>query len=168
MHGGSAGNNYLFAGDGLATLFGGGNGDQLFAYGDMQQMLVGSAGTATLSGAFSSGDNVFISGTGNESIVGGTGKDLFIGGCGSDTVFATDGGRDTFQFIRGMAGGQELVQNVYDSNSVKIMLTNYCGNEKQSALNSQTTDGSSVSFTLSDGTRVTFENITHLSAKNFI
>ncbi len=36
------------------------------------------------------------------------------------------------------------------------------------ALAYQTTDGHSVSISLSDGTKVTFENITHLSSKNFM
>lgn len=149
-------------------MFGGGDNDQLYAFGDAGQMLVGSDGYATLSAAFTDGNNTIKGGQGDEAITGGTGKDLIISGAGADTVFATDGARDTFAFVRDEAGGTALIQNVYDARDVRIDLIDYGKCEEKYALESQTTDGGSVSFSLSDGTRVTFDNITHLTDKNFI
>ena len=131
-------------------------------------MLVGSDGYSTLSAAFNWGNNTIKGGEGDEAITGGTGRDLIVSGAGNDTVFATDGDRDTFAFIRNEAGGQTLIQNIYDTRDVRIDLIDYGRCEVSQALNSQTTDGSSVSFSLSDGTQITFENITHLTSKNFI
>lgn len=168
VHGGKAGNNYLLAGSGAATLFGGGNNDELYAFGEVGQMLVGSSGTSTLNAAFNWGDNTIRGGTGNEEMTGGTGADQFIAGAGRDTIFATDGDRDLFTFIRGQAGGSVLVQNIYDASDVRIDLVNYSCGEEAYALSHQTKTGSSVTVNLSDGTRVTFENITGLSSKNFI
>jgi Ca2+-binding RTX toxin-like protein len=168
VHGGTAGNNFLFAGEGAATLFGGGNNDQLYAYGELGQMLVGSVGFATLSAAFNWGDNTIKGGQGDERMEGGTGRDNFIAGAGNDTIFATDGERDTFTFIRNEAGGSALIQNIYSADNVRIDLVNYGCYEVRHALASQTTSGSSVTFSLTDGTEVTFENITSLSSRNFI
>ncbi len=168
VHGGRGGENYLFAGSGAATLFGGGNGDQLYAFGEIGQMLVGSSGYSTLSAGFNWGNNTIKGGTGNEEMTGGTGKDLFIAGAGKDTIFATDGDRDVFTFIRGQAGGTALVQNVYNSNDVRIDLVNYGCAEEAYALASQRTNGGAVTFSLTDGTKVTFENITRLTSQNFI
>ena len=167
IHGGTDGNNFLFAGNGPATLFGGGAGDQLFAYGDVSQALIASNGNTPLDGSFGSGRNTFQSGRGDDSVVGGTGRDLFVGGGGVDTVFATDGGRDMFRFINGQAGGVTLVQNIYEESDVRIDLVDYGCGAARSALDHQTTDGSSVSISLSDGTRITFENITYLTDRNF-
>jgi Ca2+-binding RTX toxin-like protein len=167
IHGGSGGNNYLFAGSGPATLFGGGNGDQLLAYGSAGQTLIGGAGQETLSAAFSSGRDLLIAGSGNQSLVGGTGADTFVGGAGHDTVFAANPGQSLFEFIKGQAGGTELVQNAYSAADIHIHLSGYGANEANHAVATQTTHGGAVTISLSDGTKVTFENITHLSSSNF-
>lgn len=131
-------------------------------------MLVGSAGYSTLSAGFNWGDNTIKGGTGNEAMTGGTGEDLFIAGAGRDTIFATDGDRDLFTFIHGQAGGTALVRNIHDSSDVRIDLVNYGRAEEAYALSHQTTNGASVTFSLTDGTQVTFENITRLTSQNFI
>ncbi len=168
VHGGRGGDNYLFAGSGAATLFGGGDGDQLYAYGEVGQMLVGSGGYATLSAALNWGNNTIVGGSGDETIIGGTGRDVIIAGDGSDTIFATDGARDVFALIQGEAGGTLLVQNIYDARDVRIDLIDYGRGEEAYALSHQTTDGSSVTVSLTDGTTITFENITHLTGRNFV
>jgi Ca2+-binding RTX toxin-like protein len=166
VHGGSAGHNFLVAGAGPATLFGGGDGDQLFAFGAQSQTLIGGSGHEVLSGAFSSGNDLLVAGPGNNSLVGGSGADTFVGGSGSDTVFASSASKDVFEFVKGQAGGSELVQNVFDSASVHIKLSGYSSTEAANALAGQTTNGSSVTLSLSDGTKITFDNITHLNSTN--
>lgn len=168
VQGGRGGDNNLIAGSGAATLFGGGDGDQLYAYGGVGQMLVGSAGYATLSAAFNWGNNTIVGGSGNEAIIGGSGRDLIIAGAGADTVFATGGARDVFALIQGAAGGSLLVQNIFDARDVRIDLINYGRGEEAYALSNQTTNGSSVTVSLTDGTTITFENITHLTGRNFV
>jgi Ca2+-binding RTX toxin-like protein len=167
VHGGSAGSNFLFAGDGAATLFGGGNGDNLFAFGDHDQTLIAGSGRETLSAAFSGGNDLLIAGSGNNSLVGGTGADTFVGGSGHDTVFATNPGASLFEFIKGQAGGTELVQDVFAATDVHIHLSGYGAGEAAHALTSQHAAGGGVTISLTDGTKVTFQNISHLNSSNF-
>ncbi len=167
IHGGSAGKNFLFAGDGAATLFGGGNGDKLFAFGSQDQTLIAGSGKETLSAAFSSGNDLLIAGSGNDSLVGGTGADTFVSGSGHDTVFATNPGAALFEFIKGEAGGTELVQNVFAAPDVHIHLSGYGVGEAAQALAGQHAVGGAVTISLTDGTKVTFQNISHLNSSNF-
>lgn len=101
-------------------------------------------------------------------MVGGTGGDRIIAGKGDDTVFATDGDRDVFVFVRNEAGGSALVQNIYDARDVRIDLVNYGCRAEDYALRGQTSVGYAVTVHLTDGTEITFENITQLIGKNFI
>lgn len=168
IHGGTSGNNFLFAGTGAATLFGGGNGDQLFAYGNQNQTLIAGFGQETLSAAFSSGNDLLIAGSGNVSLIGGSGADTFVGGSGHDTVFAANPGAALFEFIKGQAGGTELVENVFGAADVHIHLSGYAANEVTHALASQHAHDGGVILSLSDGTKVTFENVTRLTSSNFV
>jgi Ca2+-binding RTX toxin-like protein len=167
VHGGSDGNNFLFAGDGAATLFGGGSGDQLFAYGGHRQTLIAGAGNETLSGAFGWGNNKFVAGSGHDTMIGGSGHDTFVGGRGHADVLATNPGKDVFEFIKGEAGGKMVVDGITNAADVHIDLDGYGRREVQHALGSQTSNGSSVTVSLSDGTRITFDSITHLNVSNF-
>jgi Ca2+-binding RTX toxin-like protein len=165
--GGSAGNNFLFAGDGLATLVGGGNDDQLFAYGTAKQLLIAASGNETLSAALSSGADTLAAGSGKDLLIGGTGADTFVGGSGFATVMAGSGSQ-VFEFINHEAGGTELVQGIFDPSSIKIDLVGYGHSEVSHALASQTVTNGSVTIGLTDGTKVTFENVTSLSKSNFV
>lgn len=169
VFGGSKGNNYLQAGSGPATLFGGGNNDQLFAAGSSAQELHAASGNATLFGAFSSGSDTFYGGSGTDQIFGNGVDNTFVAGStGTATVSAIASANNLFQFINGAAGGTELVDNLTNASQVHIDLEGYGKNEVKNALAGQTTNGSSVTVTLSDNTKVTFENITHLTDKNFV
>ena len=165
--GGSAGNNLLWAGDGAATLGGGGSGDQLFAYGQSGQVLTAGSGNETLTAAFSGGNNSLTAGSGSDQLIGGTGADTFAGGKGADTVIAGTGA-DVYAFIKGHAGGTELVQGIFDPAAIRISLQGYGPHEVAEALASQHVAAGSVTIDLSDGTRVTFQNVTELQKSNFV
>jgi Ca2+-binding RTX toxin-like protein len=167
LFGGSAGNNFLQAGSGPATLFGGGNDDQLYAGGGSPQELHAGAGNETLFGGFASGSNTFYGGTGSDQIFGGGGSNTFVGAAGSATI--TAGASNLFEFINSAAtsGGMDTVEGLTNASQVNIALTGYGPSEAANAVAGQTTNGSSVTISLSDGTKVTFENITHLTSSNF-
>jgi Ca2+-binding RTX toxin-like protein len=166
IEGGSAGNNFLFAGDGLATLVGGGKGDQLYGYGSYNQSLIAGSGNETLSAALSSGNDTLKAGSGKDVLIGGFGSDTFVGGSGHATITAGLGS-DVFAFINHQAGGTELVQGIFDPASIKIDLQGYGPNAIADALASQTVKHGSVTIDLSDGTKVTFQDVTSLTRSNF-
>jgi len=128
-------------------LFGGGDGDQLFASGAAGQELHAGAGNETLNGVFASGADTFFASTGNTTIAGGGGPDLFV-------------------FTNGQSGGTDLIQN-FMSGQDTINLQGYGKNEVADALKSQTVAAGSVTITLSDSTKITFANVGSLTAKDF-
>jgi Ca2+-binding RTX toxin-like protein len=164
--GGTAGFNLLTAGIGQATLLGGAGGDTLTAAGNAPQELYGGAGNETLSGGTATGADTFFAGPGQDQITGGLGADTYVGGAGQATVNAV-GSSNVFDFIHGAAGGTVLVNDLTNAAQVNINLTGYGPTEAANALAGQTTDGTSVTLTLSDHTQITFENITHLTNSNF-
>jgi Ca2+-binding RTX toxin-like protein len=166
VEGGSGGNNYLQAGNGLATLIGGGNGDQLSAFGASAQWLKAGAGNETLSAAQSSGADTLTAGSGKDSLIGSIlGSDTFVGGSGAATVQAGFGS-NVFEFMKGQ-GGTELVTGIIDPSSIQIALVGYASNEVTKALASQTVSHGSVSISLTDGTKITFQDVTSLTKSNF-
>ncbi|HEY0185468.1 MAG TPA: calcium-binding protein [Rhodopila sp.] len=167
IEGGSAGNNFLFAGSGSATLIGGGSGDQLFAYGAQHQLLVAGAGNETLSAAFSTGGDTLKAGSGKDLLIGGSGADTFVGGSGSATIQAGFSG-NVFEFINHQAGGTDLIQGIFDPASIKIDLVGYGKGAIDNALHSQTVQGGSVTIGLTDGTKITFQDVTKLDRSNFV
>jgi Ca2+-binding RTX toxin-like protein len=169
LFGGSKGDNFLQAGSGPATLFGGGNDDQLYAGGSSPQELHAGAGNESLFGGFASGSNTFYGGTGSDQIFGGGGSNNFVGGSGSATVTANPGASNLFEFINSAAtsGGTDTVEGLTNTSQVHIALSGYAMDEAANAVAGQTTNGTSVTISLSDGTKVTFENITHLTSGNF-
>jgi Ca2+-binding RTX toxin-like protein len=165
--GGTAGNNYLFAGDGAATLVGGGSGDQLFAYGANAQTLIAGKGTETLSAAASSGSDLLKSGPGQDLLIGGTGSDTYVGSSGNTTVQAGLG-KQTFDFINfHTGGGTELVTGMFDSSLINIHLTGYAPGQVEASLQSATVQNNAITIGLEDGTKITFQDVTSLSKANF-
>lgn len=167
IRGGSAGKNYLLAGGGPATLFGGGNGDQLLAKGALTQTLVAGAGNETLSALASTGNDSLVAGSGKTLLLGNAGADTFVGGSGQATI-QVGSSANTFEFIRGESGGKNLVQYVPDTSDIRIHLEGYAASETAKALASQTVKQGSLTISLSDGTTVTFEDISQkLGPGNF-
>lgn len=166
LEGGSKGGNFLQAGSGPATLFGGGNGDQLYAGGSKQQ-LHAAGGNETLSGVAGGGSDTYYGGSGSDQIFGASGKQTFVAGTGAATVTANAGSKNLFEFMKSSGGGTELVTGLTDASQVHIDLVGYASNEVQYALAHQQTKDGSVTVTLSDHTKVTFQNISGLTAGNF-
>jgi len=169
LFGGTAGNNFLQAGSGSATLFGGGNNDQLYAGGSAPQQLFAGPGNETLFGGGAAGQDTFYAGSGMDQITGSTGQSTFVLGTGNATITAVPSSsfQAVFDAINGQAGGNDLVQGLTNASQLQIELTGYGPNEAANALAGQTTNGTSVTITLSDNTKITFADITHLTSSNF-
>ena len=169
LEGGSAGNNFLQAGSGPATLFAGGSNDQLYAGGSSPQELHAAGGNETLFGGFASGQDTFYAGSGSDQITGSTGQTTFVLGTGNATITAIPNSSfaDLFDVTNGQAGGTDSVGGLTSASQLKIDLTGYGPNEVTHALDNQTTNGTSVVITLTDGTTMTFDHITHLTSSNF-
>jgi Ca2+-binding RTX toxin-like protein len=167
IEGGSGGNNFLFAGNGAATLIGGGSGDQLYAFGSSAQWLKAGVGNETLSAAASSGADTLTAGAGKNLLVGGIGADTFVGGAGHATVQAGFGA-DVYAFMKGQAGGSELVTGIFDPSSIRIALVGYGAGEADHALSTASVKHGSISIGLTDGTKITFQDVTSLSKSNFV
>jgi Ca2+-binding RTX toxin-like protein len=166
VQGGSAGDNYLFAGNGLATLIGGGKGDQLFAFGSSAQLLMAGLGNETLSAAASFGNDTLSAGSGKDLLIGNAlGSDTFVGGSGAATVNAGFG-NNVFEFMKGL-GGSELVTGILDPSAIQIDLVGYGAGEVNHALNTSTVTNGSITIGLTDGTKITFQDVTSLSKSNF-
>jgi Ca2+-binding RTX toxin-like protein len=150
----------------MATLVGGGNNDQLFAYGSQNQSLIAGSGNETLSAAFSAGNDTLTAGPGKDLLIGGAGADTFVGGAGQATVQAGFG-KQVFDFINHQAGGTELVQGIFDPASIAIKLDGYGADAINQALATQTVKNGSVTISLTDGTKITFQDVTSLSKSNF-
>jgi Ca2+-binding RTX toxin-like protein len=171
IEGGSGGNNLLIAGNGAATLVGGGKGDQLMAYGASGQLLIAGTGAETLSAAASTGNVTLIGGSGKDLMIGGLGNDTFVGGSGQSTIQASLG-QNVFDFVnQGNHGhddaGTTLITGIFDPSSIKINLQGYGANEVNYALEHQTVKNGSVTVSLTDGTKITFQDVTALRSSNF-
>jgi Ca2+-binding RTX toxin-like protein len=167
VEGGSGGDNFLFAGNGAATLIGGGDGDQLFAFGSSAQWLKAGVGNETLSAAASSGADTLSAGAGKDLLIAGIGADTFVGGAGQATVQAGFGA-DVYAFMKGQAGGSELVTGIFNPSSIHIALVGYGAGEADHALSNATVKHGSITIGLTDGTKVTFQDVTSLSKSNFV
>jgi hypothetical protein len=150
-------------------LFAGGNNDQLYAGGGAPQLLHAASGNETLFGGFASGKDTFYAGSGSDQITGSTGQSTFVLGTGSATITASPSSsfKAMFDAINGQGGGTDLVTGLTNASQLDIQLTGYGPNEAANALAGQTTNGSSVTITLSDSTKITFTDITHLTSSNF-
>jgi Ca2+-binding RTX toxin-like protein len=163
--GGRAGDNLLMAGAGSATLFGSGNGDTLIAGGAARQQLHAGSGNETLIGGSATGSDTFYGGSGQDLITGGHGADTYVAGTGHATVNAV-GSSNVFEFIHGHSGGTLVVEDLTSASQVHIVLAGYGSHQAAQAIASQIAGANSVTLTLSDNTKITFENITHITAGN--
>jgi Ca2+-binding RTX toxin-like protein len=170
------GSNTIVGGTGSTTIFGGAGQNLIFGDGGPIQF-VGSAGTAgtnvTFFGSANSGGGSFAAYAGNETLnaggsqssnlfSAGTGSDRMIGGSGSDTMFAGTGsatmtggaGGDFFTFIKGAAGGSDVITDFNSNDS--LILVGYSAASVSAAIG---TAGSGSTLTLSDNTKITFQNV---------
>jgi Ca2+-binding RTX toxin-like protein len=166
--GGGAGNNVIQGGSGAATMVGGGDGDQLFAAGRMGDVLRAGAGNETLSAVLSTGHDQLFAGPGSDSLIAGPGAATLYGGSGSATLTA-GAGRDVFAFVKGEAGGTDLVQGFAGGpDGDKVALVGYGPHAVQDALSTQQHAGGATTLTLPDGTTITFSHVASLNTSNFV
>jgi len=95
---------------------------------------------------------------GNDSIVGGSGDDTFTAGGGSDT-FTSGAGDNQFVFFASQTDGQHDYITNWTSND-SLFLLNYSNADSANTLMANSTsDGGSLTITLSDSTQITFTNV---------
>jgi Ca2+-binding RTX toxin-like protein len=98
-------------------------------------------------------------------MAGGHGNDLFDAGSGNATLEAGTGS-DTFGFTDGTAGASDLLKNFVPGRDV-IALHGY--NESPATiLSNDTVAGGNTILALSDGTQITIDGVTRLTAASFI
>ena len=169
--GGSRGGNILAGGTGTAgsTLFGGGNGDVLFARGSAQTVLVASTGNETLSGGASTGNNIFFTGTGSDVLGGGSGNDLFVVGASGSSTIDGGAGADIINFTNRPTGSTAnvLINGFRPAEGDRIQLVGYGSGQVAAIVGTAPTNGG-TSVTLTDGTKITFAGVTNLSSSNFV
>jgi hypothetical protein len=169
LYGGSAGGNSLQTStiSGAATLFGGGNNDFLQLDGDHQ---VGSTGDGTnvlLAGQNASGSDTLYAGAGTGTLQGGlAGNNTINFGSGTYTVFGMHNGGITASngntFVDSVGGGHYTIEDFYSqqfggAGFDKVTL----GTATLSSLGTVAGSGGFTSSvaTLSDGTQITFQNV---------
>ncbi|HEX3347574.1 MAG TPA: hypothetical protein VHS58_05680 [Acetobacteraceae bacterium] len=167
--GGIAGHNSLIGGSGAVVLVGGGDGDTLAAAGSAPNVLVASGGAETLSGAASDGTLAFFAGAGNDLMIAGRGSNTFTDGPGAMTVVgAGTGTGNLYNFLNGV-DANVLIENFVPTQDV-LTLTGFAAGAAAAALASATPVGGGTQVTLTDGTRITFADLTpsQLSASVFV
>jgi len=163
--GGSAGRNVIVGGAKSSTIFGGGNGDTLFSGTGGGVIVAAATGNVTLSGSASGAAATFYAGGGANVIGGGAANEVFVAGRGQATMFG-GAGADSFVFVNGRAGGQVVLGDFNQAAGDRVLLQGYAGGAA-AALAGASVGGGSTVLSLSDGTRVTFQGVTGLTASAF-
>jgi serralysin len=142
----------------------GGTGILTFVGGSGPSTVFGGSGRETLFGG--SGNDQFFAGSGSASLVGGSGADTLFGGKGTATMVGGTGA-DIFAFAKGHAGGADTIEGFNPALGQKVSLQGYGPHAVANALASQHNVGGSTIITLSDGTMVTFDGVSHLVRSDF-
>lgn len=168
-----------------ATVNSGTGGATIFGAPNIQVNLVGSFGTAahpnvllaaggneTLNAAGSSSSNIFVShsgtGTANTQMIGGSGNDTMVAGAGAGSVTMTGGaGSDVYAFFKNSVA-TDVVKDFASGES--IFIEGYATTSSAAQLLANATvngaAGPGVTLGLSDGTTITFSNLTSASQLN--
>jgi hypothetical protein len=162
-------------GPGAATISAGLGGDSIklgtgksVVHTSGQATVVGGSGAATVSGGTGLS---FIGGGGDAMVTGAQGSDnSFQAGSGNETL--TGGafrghGSDTFVFSKSHAGGQDIITN-FTPGQDEVILKGYSEKELQAALLSAQTIPAGTTITLSDDTKITFNDLYWLDPKSFV
>jgi Ca2+-binding RTX toxin-like protein len=133
------------------------NGGQVWLYGSNNgNQFVAGSGNVTLQGAGASGNNLYFAGSGADSMVAGAGADTMVASSGSATM-AGGAGADQFDFIKGMTGGTDLIQDWDNADALNLF-----GYGNSPIVSQQVVNGSLV-LTLNDNTKITFQGVTSLN-----
>jgi subtilisin family serine protease len=163
---GSAEGSQLMAGTGKVVFYGGASGDVLTAAGAANDTLIAGAGSESLVGGTATGTLEMQGGRGNDIMTAGAGHTDFSVGIGNDAI--TDGGfADVITIVRGHAGGMDMI-NDFRVGTDRLDLIGYSTGSIAKALATQMSNGHGGSMLLlSDGTRVDFSGVAHLTSSIF-
>jgi hypothetical protein len=131
------------------------NGGSITFFGDTRNLLIAGPGNVTLNAGGSTGDNAFFGNSGADSLVGGAGTNFFVAGFNGGSTMSGGANVNTFAFVNGAAGGNDLIQN-WNAND-QLLLAGYA----PGGITKQKVTGGSNHITLSDGTQITVENFAH-------
>ncbi len=155
------------SGTGSVTIFGAsGAADYLTGTTGSPDFLIAGGGNETLSGAGNSGSQFLAMGSASvsASLIAGSGSDTLVAGAGPGSATMTGGsGSDTFVFFKQAAGGAKDVINNFTA-SDSVFIEGYGAGSAAALLQAATVGAGGVTLTLSDGTTVTFSNLTSTSA----
>lgn len=133
-------------------------------------LLGGSAGGNLLDGGNATGQIALVAGGANDTIAAGAGTTYIRTATGAETVVGS-----TSQFRSGLSltallqgNATDLVMQHFDPAWDYLALYGFPAGEVAAALAGATTVGGSERLTLSDGTHITFEGFTGLTAANFL
>jgi hypothetical protein len=145
------------------------NGDQLVAGQSGAEYLQAGAGTETLDGSQSTGNNTYFAGN-NVNFSNGTfyavtqintgaGTSTVFGGTGFSTVTAGSG-NTTLALVQGVAAGGTMTITNFDPAHEQVRLYNYAAGEAQAAIAGAQVGPAGTTVTLSDNTRIVFQGYT--------
>ena len=166
LFGGSSGRDLLVAGTGPSTLVGVGSGNQLVGIGTNPDVLISGGGNETLVGSADGGSDVMYANNGDDALFGGSGNDILVAASGNTQMIAGSGA-DLFVFSNGNAGGSAVIWN-FAKQQDHVGLYGYGPHVVRSILKSAVVASGSTAVTLRDNTRITFADVRHLSAHNFV
>ncbi len=165
--GGPAGANSITGGSGRSTIYGGGSGDVLSAGTGGGDVIKAGIGAATISATDTNGSHALVGGSGPNVILTGNGSANVQVGTGATTIISGSG-LDAFHFTAG--NGNNVVIQAFTPGLDFINLLGFPTGEAINAIsNHSTIAAGSQTIDLSDGTHITFQGFTGLSAgTNFI
>ena len=159
----SSGYDTIYAGTGAETVQATHGSHVVIFAGSSQLTYVGGSGSATIVG--SKGQEEL---SGNATLFGGgdSGHNRFVAAHGAATMTAGSSS-DTFVFSKGSAGGDDVIQH-FRQGMDKVDLQGYGGKAVADAIQSQThPTASSSNLTLSDGTKISFSDVTNIKTTDF-
>ena len=163
--GGPGGHNHISGGSGRATILGGGDGDVLTAGSGPGDVIKAGGGAETISALGTTGTETFYAGPGNDLFLLGGGPTQLLTSTGNATIVAGTG-TELFAFTAGNHPGV-LIQNFVGGHDF-ISLVGFGAGAVATALGAATVVSGSEHLVLSDGTQITFQNVTGLTGANFL
>ncbi|MGI3779121.1 MAG: hypothetical protein ACRYGC_17665, partial [Janthinobacterium lividum] len=128
--------------------------------------LVGVGTGARVDAGMATGSNVFFGGSAANTVLGGTGADVFVLGKGATSLTGGTGAANVFDFVASATGGATDVISDFKATD-KLSLSGYTANTAADVLKAATVSGGSTTVTLSDQTKIVFQNYAQLNSGNF-
>ncbi len=163
---GTGGNNDVSTGTGSSTIIAFGATDLLTATGAGENVIAAAGAGETINGAQATGQNTFFAFGSGDSVVGGAGATAIESGLGNQTLVSGTG-PTLFEILAGTADRAIDIQN-FSAAQDYVQLQGYGAGAGAAALQTATTSGGAETMTLADGTTVTFQGVTGLTASSFI